>query len=237
MPLINVSALEYHQQQQAQELLKELATHDGILEQVRGFLSQYNSLSKEPIDTAKSTSRGLHLITLNDTNEVRISISKITPDEIAKNSYSVLRENLHNIYSNKAEKTQELEDGLNILEQLYYALFDTLTNPEKLAPILADTLIVSPGLFICWEITKKIWQFAELDKNKPMRLIHFKCQKVLSYFERVPKSRIAEIQYGTGISTEELKTLLRLLGFVHQSNCFWHPPLLRKGKRRKKKTG
>ena len=87
----------------------------------------------------------------------------------------------------------EIKDGHNFLEELFYALVDTLTDPEKLADILADAAIISPGLYFCWEFVKKIGQFAKKKKNRPMCQIASKCEKLLSYFEKVPKSRIAEI--------------------------------------------
>lgn len=157
--------------------------------------------------------------------------------ETTEKEFNNLREEVSDIfYSDEMASSLEREDGLNFLKELFDALIDTLTSPEKLANILADTAIISPGLYLCWEFVKKIRSFAEKRNSTPLHQISSKCEKLLSYFERVPKSRIAEISLGTGISAEEANLLLRLMGFVHQSNCFWHPPLQsRQGNRKKRR--
>jgi len=156
--------------------------------------------------------------------------------ETIEKDFNNLSEELSAIfYSDEMANPLEREDGLNFLKELFNALIDTLTNPEKLANILADTAIISPGLYLCWELVKKIRNHAEKKNSTPLHQISSKCEKLLSYFERVPKSRIAEVSFSTGISVEEANLLLRLMGFVHQSNCFWHPPLQNKRGNRKKR--
>ncbi len=153
--------------------------------------------------------------------------------ETTEKDFNNLRQELcDTFYSNEIALE---DDSLNFLEELFDELIDTLTNPEKLANILAETAIVSPGLYLCWEFVKKIRSFAEKKNSTPLHQIYLKCEKLLSHFERVPKSRIAEISLSMGTSVEEASLLLRLMCFVHQSNCFWHPPLQSKQGNRKKR--
>jgi len=113
---------------------------------------------------------------------------------------------------------------------------DTLCDPEKLAEILAEVAIVGPIVCVFWERIKRLQRrFRREGKseekgggnggsNRFVEPIVCQCIKILHYFEKVPKSRITEINKGTGVPKEEARLLLRLMCFIHESNCFWRPP-------------
>lgn len=115
----------------------------------------------------------------------------------------------------------ELADFGDFLQKLFEEILDTLSSPEKLAPILTEVAIVSPGLYFCWKLIQKTQGFAK--KGLISELVS-KCREILRYFEKVPESRIKEISRATKIPVGELRPLLQVLRFEHGSSCFWTPP-------------
>lgn len=120
---------------------------------------------------------------------------------------------------------EELNNIRDYLEELFRELLAILLDPKKLAQILAEVAIVSPGLYLCWRMIMSLRNFSTAKKSSFGRKLVAKCEKILRYFETVPKSRITEISIATGMPTEEIKLFLQLMCFVHIPGCFWQPPI------------
>jgi uncharacterized membrane protein len=118
-----------------------------------------------------------------------------------------------------------LKEFVGYLKQLLSLIAETITDPKKLAPILADVLIVTPTASFGFAISKHFLEilthWAKTKKNPCGMVVAEKMELLQDYFQVTSKSRIAEISSYTGLSKDEAHALLRLGPFSHEKACFW----------------
>lgn len=122
-------------------------------------------------------------------------------------------------------RESEFEEFAIFLCDLYSEIEQTLSDPEKRAPIVTEVLIVGPAASLGWKMLlimlDRMKRWSSSTDNDYGTQIAKKLKRLLNYFKKVPKSRLAEISEGTGLPKKEVKALLRLGPFTHEASCFW----------------
>lgn len=130
------------------------------------------------------------------------------------------------VYSESPTNLQ-YQNFAEYLRDFYSEIRNTLSDPKALASIFVEVAILSPivamGLGLAEEMVKKFRKWARKEKNDPAKIIANQMGKLINYFEKVAKSRLAEIVEGTGLSEKQVSALLKLGPFSHEPGCFWRP--------------
>lgn len=125
-----------------------------------------------------------------------------------------------NFYDELNKNTRLLTQGLDGLSDIAYIL-DIAANAIEIG--------TAAGGISIWLIKKILTKQRQQKGNNYFVKEHInRVESVVDYFEKVPKSRIAEISAGTGISKEKLSPILTALSFEHEPACFWKPPTINK---------
>jgi hypothetical protein len=110
----------------------------------------------------------------------------------------------------------------DFLVELYREVVANLTEPQKLAPLIADAFIIAPAAAFGFSIGRYlIGRMQSRKSNQHCADFANKMEKLLAFFAEVPRSRRYEIMMGTGLHDHELTGLLYAGPFTHQAGCFW----------------
>lgn len=122
--------------------------------------------------------------------------------------------------SQKNIETKNVDIG-EFIKELYHEVSEVLKDHKKLAPILVGVVITSYLSMIYYVFKYALRKLSHERKyKKPIKKICDEMELVLSYFEKVKKSRLAEIGIGTGLPKARIQALLKLGPFEHK-NKFW----------------
>jgi hypothetical protein len=144
---------------------------------------------------------------------------------VNQNEIENIINDLQIVYSSYS-KESDFEDFPRFIRVLFKEITEILSDPEKLAPIITDAFIITPATSIGFAIGRymirkiKNWSSQKPDNRYSSQLVE-KLERLLTYFQVTPRSRLAEITMATGLSVEEARALLRLGPFTHEAGCFW----------------
>jgi hypothetical protein len=123
----------------------------------------------------------------------------------------------------------QIEDPLAVefLKDLFDELYVSVDELDVWADLLVAGGALAVGLVMGKFILKRHEEFDEEDVSPLVSAYLPGMQALQGYFEHVPKSRLAEITYGTGLDKEKASALLelgRVFGqYTHEPACFWRP--------------
>lgn len=113
------------------------------------------------------------------------------------------------------------------LRELHAELFGSATVDGKWAELLLGAEALAAGLVISKYVLGRFVETQQVAESPALGAFLPDAQVLSGFFERVPKSRLAEITYGTGLEKEKISALLELgkvYGqYTHEPACFWRP--------------
>jgi hypothetical protein len=117
--------------------------------------------------------------------------------------------------------------AVEFLKDLFDELYGSISTQGVWLDVLLAGGALASGLVMGKFILKRHEEFDEGDGSPLVSAYLPGMQALQAYFEHVPKSRLAEITYGTGLDKEKASALLelgRVFGqYTHEPACFWRP--------------